>query len=72
MSGISDTGELLDTYDFADDGGVGSMALGSDRLYITPAWSGFVYDVREIDIGSGSVLQTITSDVAISAIAVQK
>jgi hypothetical protein len=67
-----ETGERLNTYDFADDGGVGNMAVGRDTLYVTPGGSEFVYDTREVDIDSGRVLQTITSDVAINGIAAQK
>lgn len=66
-----ESGERLNTYDFSDDGGVGTMAVGPDSLYVTPSGT-LVYDTREIDIDTGRVLQTITSDVAISNIAVQK
>jgi hypothetical protein len=66
------TGARLNTYDFSDDDGVGMFALASDKLYVTPGGSGFVYDVREVDIESGNVLQTIHSQASLNLIGVQK
>jgi hypothetical protein len=66
------TGALLHTYDFSNDGGVGMFALASDKLYVIPGGSAFVYDVREVDIESGNVLQTIHSQASIGLIAVGK
>lgn len=65
------SGERSNTYDLSDDGGVGAMALGSDRLYVTPN-AVFVHEVREIDIETGSVLQTIDSIYSLDAIGVQR
>ncbi|HEX6276294.1 MAG TPA: hypothetical protein VFZ53_24810 [Polyangiaceae bacterium] len=66
------TGERVDTYDFSTDGGVGTMAVGSDHVYVTPGGSAFVYGAREIDLDTGRVAQIIASDVAINNIGVQK
>ena len=64
------TGERLNTYDLSDRG-VGYMTVGEDGLFVTTNDT-FNNDIREIDIDSGRIVQTIPSDRAIGAIAVQK
>jgi hypothetical protein len=66
------TGERLHTYDFSKDGGVGMFALASDKLYVIPGGSGFYYDIRELDIETGAVLQTIHSYASVDRIAIDK
>jgi hypothetical protein len=65
------TGARLNTYDLSDAGGAARMALASDRLYVKPDGA-LVYDVREIDIETGEVLQIIHSETYFAAMAVQK
>jgi hypothetical protein len=48
------------------------FALASDKLYVTPGGSGFIYDVREVDIESGNVLQTIHAQASFDLIGVEK
>jgi hypothetical protein len=66
------TGERVHTYDFSNDGGVGMFALASDKLYVTPGGSSFVYDIRELDIETGAVVQTIHSLASVNRIGIDK
>jgi hypothetical protein len=66
------TGERLRSYDFSQDGGVGMFALASDKLYVIPGGSSFVYDIQELDIETGAVVQTIHSLASVSMIGIDK
>lgn len=64
------TGERVQTYDLSTEGGVSGMAVASDRLYVSKSQSP-LYEILELDIESGEVLQVIESPYAIDRIAVQ-
>jgi hypothetical protein len=66
------TGERIHTYDFSNDGGVGMFALASDKLYVIPGDGSFVYDIRELDIETGDVVQTIHSLASVNIIGIDK
>jgi hypothetical protein len=65
------TGQRLNTYDFSADGGVGTMAVGRDRLYMMDE-SVLAYDIKEVDIETGDIVQTIHSSGYLARIAAQK